>query len=235
MFTRITYLDDAISLVQAKGRLDIYSSSDYLEEIKESLKLRYAKELILDFSGITFVASIGLRAILELHKIMQGKSCILKFKNVSKEVLNTFEMTGFTKFLIIENDSDNQEENKSSDQYENIEGQVESKKIEDIVSNIVKNELGDIINGLRRGHYQIATIMGCDSFDGNLESAIVQMLLADNLSFNNRINICEKISKNEYINEWTNQHIPFNKEIQKFLVNMIPKLKEIRTKINNIG
>lgn len=106
MFTKITYLKDAVSYVEADGILDIYNAPDYLEEIKEHMKNRYTKELVLEFSKIDYVASIGLRAILELHKTMQEKNGTLKLKNVNKEIMHAFNYTGFNKFLIIENDSE---------------------------------------------------------------------------------------------------------------------------------
>ena len=110
MSIKITSLKNAVLYVEASGKLDIYSAPDYLEEIKEQLSRTYTKELVLEFSNISYAASIGLRTILELHKIMQGKNGVLKLKNVNKEVLYAFEITGFDKFLIIENDSENAEE-----------------------------------------------------------------------------------------------------------------------------
>lgn len=107
MFTKITYLKDAVLYVEAKGKLDIYNAQDYLDEIKEHLNRKYTNELVLEFSNISYVASIGLRVILELYKIMQEKDCILKLKNVNEEVLHAFKITGFDKFLTIENNSDN--------------------------------------------------------------------------------------------------------------------------------
>ena len=108
MFTKITYTKDAMLYVKAKGKLDIYNAPDYLEEIKERLGT-YVKELVLEFSEITFVASIGLRAILELHKITQGKGSKLKLRNVNEEVLYAFKITGFDSFLDIENDPENRD------------------------------------------------------------------------------------------------------------------------------
>ena len=114
MFTKISYLKDAILYVEAKGKLDIYNAHDYLDEIKECLDRTYTKELVLEFSGISNVASIGLRAILELYKIMQERNCPLILKNVNEEVLYAFKLTGFDKFLIIENDSDAGEEGEKN-------------------------------------------------------------------------------------------------------------------------
>ena len=41
---------------------------------------------------------------------MQERKGTLKLKNVNKDVLFAFKISGFDKFLIIENDSDNIEE-----------------------------------------------------------------------------------------------------------------------------
>lgn len=236
MFTKITYLRDAVSYVEADGKLDIYNVPDYLEEIKDYLKRRYTKELVLEFSKITFVASIGLRAILELHKIMQEKNGILKLKNVTNEVLYSFEITGFDKFLVIENDSKKQNRQHSLSDKDgakkpaNGEQTVISSAYE-VVDRIVKIELNSILYGLNMWHDQVAIIMGCAAPDDSIKSKIVETLLMDDKGFNEAIETYEKISKDEYMNKWTNQHISFNKDIKLLFTKLIPKLKEIRTKI----
>ena len=104
MFTKITYLKNATSYVEAEGKLDIYHAPDYLEEIKEHLNNIHPIEIVLDFSKINYVASIGLRTILELHKIMIHRKGRLKLKNVNDEIMQAFKFTGFDKFLTIENE-----------------------------------------------------------------------------------------------------------------------------------
>lgn len=104
MFTKITYLKNATSYVEAEGKLDIYHAPDYLEEIKEHINNIHPSELILDFSKINYVASIGLRAILELHKTMIHRRGQLVLKNVNQEIMQAFKFTGFDKFLTIENE-----------------------------------------------------------------------------------------------------------------------------------
>ena len=106
MIAKISYLKNAVLYVEAKGKLDIYTAQDYFDEIKDYLNRKYTTELILDFSNISYVASIGLRGILELYKITQTKECPLKLKNVNEEVLKVLKVAGFDKFLTIENDSD---------------------------------------------------------------------------------------------------------------------------------
>ncbi len=110
MFIKIKYQKNAILYVEAKGKLDIYNAQDYLDEIRSRIN-NITKELVLDFSNISYVASIGLRVILDLYKIMQEKGCQVKLKNVNEDILHTFEITGFDKFLIIENDSEDDSKN----------------------------------------------------------------------------------------------------------------------------
>jgi anti-anti-sigma factor len=59
-------------------------------------------EVILDFSQITFISSFGLKIILELYKLMTSRNGILKLKDVSENLMNSFKMVGFDKFLIFE-------------------------------------------------------------------------------------------------------------------------------------
>ena len=222
MLTRIEYLN-SILYVEADGNLDIHNAPDYLDKIKDYLKITNTKELILEFSKINFVASTGLRVILELYRIMQKRNGILKLKNVNKEVLLTFQTTCFDKFLFIENDSDKSEEKGTQETNPILKPDKNS------VNNIIKTELNDLVKELNKWYYNVASIMGCN--DRNIEANIVQTLLQDDNHFQETLNLYEKISKNEYINDWTNQKIPFNKDIQKLFGELIPKLKEIRAKI----
>ena len=84
--------------VKASGKLDIDSSAEYGMKIKDELD--DVNELVLDFSNITYVASIGLRVLLELYQQMSKQGSI-KLINVQEPVLNVLKMTGFNKFLSI--------------------------------------------------------------------------------------------------------------------------------------
>ena len=228
MFTKITYLKDAVSYVEAAGKLDIYAAPDYLEKIKEHLKNRYTKELVLEFSEITFIASIGLRTILELHKIMQEKNGILKLKNVTKEVLYSFEITGFDKFLIIENDSEEEKRER-----EKSLKQSEKETPYSIAERMVETELGTYLYGLNKWYDQTAIIMDFKDSGKSIESNIIQTLLKDDEGFNATIKVYEQVSNDKYVNELTNKHISFDKEIQLIFEKLIPKLKDIRERMKN--
>lgn len=85
--------------VKAKGNLDFETAIEYGTTVKDELD--DIEELILDFAEIDYVSSVGLRIILELYKQMKEQGS-MKLKNVSDEIMNLFQMTGFNKFLTIE-------------------------------------------------------------------------------------------------------------------------------------
>ena len=60
-----------------------------------------ATELILDFKGLDYISSAGLRVLLASQKVMnkQGKMIL---KNVKEAVMEVFEITGFLDILTIE-------------------------------------------------------------------------------------------------------------------------------------
>lgn len=190
---------NSISYVDADGKLDIHNAPDYLDKIKEHLRKHATKELILEFSKISFVASIGLRTILELYKIIQRQNGVLKLKNVNKEIMFTFKTTCFDKFLFIENDSDMPEEEETHKQ------NPSSEQDENSVNNIVKTELNDILEELNKWYYSVAGVMGCN--DRDLESNIIQTLMQDDNRFNETLQVYEKISKDEFVNRLSIQNI----------------------------
>ncbi len=84
--------------VKAEGKLDIDSAAEFGTTIKDALD--DMNELVLDFAGITYIASIGLRVLLEFYQQMSKQGSI-KIINVQEPVLNVLKMTGFDKFLSI--------------------------------------------------------------------------------------------------------------------------------------
>ena len=63
--------------------------------------LNNIKTLILDFKGLEYISSAGLRVLLSAQKKMQ-KIGEMKVMNVCEEVMEVFEMTGFADVLVIE-------------------------------------------------------------------------------------------------------------------------------------
>ena len=90
--------------VKAIGRLDLDSAAEYGQTITDALddSDEKIKELMLDFSEITFISSYGLKVILELYKKMKEDEGSLKIKGVSEEIKKSFNLVGFNKFLVLE-------------------------------------------------------------------------------------------------------------------------------------
>ena len=90
--------------VKASGRLDLDSAVEYGVKIKDTMEdaQEDIKELVLDFSQITFISSFGLKVILELYKEMQAKQGSLKLKDIPEQLKSSFKMVGFDKFLDID-------------------------------------------------------------------------------------------------------------------------------------
>ncbi len=90
--------------VKAVGRLDLDSAVEYGQTITDAIydSDEEIKELMLDFSEITFISSYGLKVILELYKKMKENGGSLKIKGVSEEIKKSFNLVGFNKFLVLE-------------------------------------------------------------------------------------------------------------------------------------
>jgi len=82
------------------GRLDTITSPKLQEALTEVIPLSEAIEL--DFTGVEYVSSAGLRVLLFGQKNMQSAGKTMKLTNVSSEVMEVFEVTGFSGMLTIE-------------------------------------------------------------------------------------------------------------------------------------
>ncbi|MCR5761356.1 MAG: STAS domain-containing protein [Sphaerochaetaceae bacterium] len=80
------------------GRLDAVTSAEFEKELETVEK---SGELILDLSGLEYISSAGLRLILAAQKHI-GKNGNMVVRNVTPEVMEIFEVTGFTGVLDIE-------------------------------------------------------------------------------------------------------------------------------------
>jgi len=80
------------------GRLDTAASAEVGTVINKVLgEAGQVKSITVDAAGMEFISSSGLRIIISLKKQCQNLSVI----NVSQEVYNVFEITGFTKIINI--------------------------------------------------------------------------------------------------------------------------------------
>ena len=85
--------------VALEGRLDTTTAPELEQSLKESLDA--ATELTLDFAGLDYISSAGLRVLLSAHKSMSRKGG-MKVVNVNEVVSEVFDVTGFADILNIE-------------------------------------------------------------------------------------------------------------------------------------
>ncbi len=99
MQVKVENNSDGNLTISVEGSIDTVTAADFEKQVKEALN--GAKNLVLDFEKVEYVSSAGLRAIISLNSIMeeQGKMVV---KNVSEDVNEVFEMTGFDEILNIE-------------------------------------------------------------------------------------------------------------------------------------
>ena len=81
------------------GRLDT-TTAPALQEILIP-EFDAVKDVVLDFSDLTYVSSAGLRVLLMGQKTAKAKEGKLTVVNVSDEIMEVFEMTGFADMLTI--------------------------------------------------------------------------------------------------------------------------------------
>ena len=88
------------SVISVDGRIDTNTAMEFGEQVNDSLD--NIENLILDFSNVEYISSLGLRAILEIQKRMISQGT-MKVVNANQAVMDVFNMTGFSKILTIEN------------------------------------------------------------------------------------------------------------------------------------
>ena len=81
------------------GRVDTTTAPALDTTINENLA--GVKNLVLDFKGVEYISSAGLRVLLSTQKKMKQIGA-MKVVNVCEEVMEVFDITGFVDILTIE-------------------------------------------------------------------------------------------------------------------------------------
>ena len=92
-------IENGKAVFSLSGRLDTTTAPELEKELKEALG--GVSELVLDFAGLEYISSAGLRVLLSAQKIMNCKG-EMKVTNVNETILEIFEVTGFSDILTVE-------------------------------------------------------------------------------------------------------------------------------------
>ena len=82
------------------GRLDTNTAPQFEKELKGCLD--GVTDLTLDFSGLDYISSAGLRVLLSAKKLMNAENGDMRVTGCNEIVKEIFEVTGFTDILTIE-------------------------------------------------------------------------------------------------------------------------------------
>ena len=87
------------TIIELVGRLDTITAPALDKTISSDIE--GVKKLVIDFKSLEYISSAGLRVLLGAQKKMQ-KVGTMKLVNVCEDVMEVFEMTGFSDILTIE-------------------------------------------------------------------------------------------------------------------------------------
>ena len=90
--------NDKELFIKLEGKLDTNTSSDLDSKISE---LEGIEKVIIDMEKLDYISSAGLRVLLSMQKIMNKQGEMI-LKNVCENVMDIFEVTGFSEILNIE-------------------------------------------------------------------------------------------------------------------------------------
>ena len=85
--------------IEVVGRLDTITAPVLDKTINENLE--GIQCLVLDFKGLEYISSAGLRVLLGAQKKLQNNGS-MKLTGVCEDVMEVLEMTGFADILTIE-------------------------------------------------------------------------------------------------------------------------------------
>jgi anti-anti-sigma factor len=91
--------DNTITM-SLSGRLDTTTAPDFEKDLMA--KIDSGLDIVLDFKELMYVSSAGLRVLLMGEKSAKSKDITMKLVNVSDDIMEVFDMTGFVNILKIE-------------------------------------------------------------------------------------------------------------------------------------
>lgn len=83
--------------IALQGRLDTVTAP----QLEAELELDGITTLVLDFTALDYISSAGLRVLLAMQKIMNRQGEML-LRGVNEDIMEVFDITGFSDILTIE-------------------------------------------------------------------------------------------------------------------------------------
>lgn len=87
-------------ILKVEGRIDTNTSKEFQSELL--LAFQKQNEVVADLKAVDYVSSAGLRAMLIAYKTAESKKGSFVLRNVQGTVRDVLNMSGFGKFIHIE-------------------------------------------------------------------------------------------------------------------------------------
>lgn len=95
----ITVQHEEAMIVTVRGRLDTNTSAELDAAIKKETISENA--VVVDFAGVEYISSAGLRVLLALKRELDGQGKSLEIRNINAVVREIFNVTGFINVLTV--------------------------------------------------------------------------------------------------------------------------------------
>ena len=89
--------ENGIITLELNGELTALTAEKLSSEVKTAAA--ESTHLVFDFAGLEYIASAGLRVLLEAKKLMDSKDGKFTVRNVSGEIMHILDITGFSDML----------------------------------------------------------------------------------------------------------------------------------------
>ena len=94
-------IDGDTMTISVEGWLDTMTAPQFHDEVQD---LSGAKNVILDFGGLEYISSAGLREIVTLYHTVSAQDGAFSIRKINPEVMDVFTLTGFDKKLGLQDD-----------------------------------------------------------------------------------------------------------------------------------
>ncbi len=90
-------MQGSICTLKVDGRISMLNADEFQKLADDAVAKLLGKNgtLIMDFCGLKYISSAGLRVILSCHRQMTKSGGTLKIINVLPAIMEIFEVTGF--------------------------------------------------------------------------------------------------------------------------------------------
>lgn len=86
-------------IVKVNGEIDHYSSNELKNKTDREYKQTKSKNIVFDFSGVTFMDSSGIGVIMGRYKNVISNGGVIGAVSISKELRKIFDLSGLFKII----------------------------------------------------------------------------------------------------------------------------------------